>query len=79
MAVNDGYSIRVGDGHLVRCDAYQLAMLLVEIVYSLVSACPTVFVQVPQVGEFGQEGTWDVANLPVAEIGEDEEEDWCGQ
>ena len=73
MAVDNGDSIRVGNGDLVRRDPNQFAVLCVCFVYSQVPATQTALVQIPKVGELGQERSGDILDGPIPHVREDEE------
>lgn len=74
MAVDNGNGIRIGNGDLVRRDPDQLAVLCVCLVDGQVSATQTALVQIPEVGELGQERSGDVLDRPIPHVREDEEE-----
>ena len=79
MAVNNGDRIRVCDRNLVRLDANEFAVLCVCIVDGHVTTAETALVQIPEVGELGEERTGDILNGPVAHVREDEEQQRQGQ
>lgn len=74
VAIDNGNSIRVGNGDLVRRDPHQFAVLCVCFVDGQVSATQTALVQIPEVCELGQERSGDILNRPIAHVREDEEE-----
>nr|POF12806.1 hypothetical protein CFP56_09957 [Quercus suber] len=74
VAVDDGDRIRVSDGDLIRGDAHQRAVLLMQLMHGEVTTTSTTFVHVPEVGELGQKRSRDVLNLVVAEVWEKEVE-----
>ncbi|CAG8505958.1 6179_t:CDS:2, partial [Scutellospora calospora] len=60
MAIDYGDRIRVCDRDLVRLDADEFAVLRVGIVDSQITAAAATLVQVPEVGELGEEWTGDI-------------------
>lgn len=60
VTVDDWDSIRVRNGNLVRLDSDQFAVLCVGLVDGHVSAAKTALVQIPEIGELGQERSGNI-------------------
>ena len=73
MAVDNGDRIRVCDWDLVRLDADEFAVFCVCIVDGHITTTEAALVQIPEVGELGEERSRDILNGPVAHVREDEE------
>jgi len=60
-------------------DSDEFAVLRVGIVDSQITAAAATLVQIPEVGELGEERTGDILYGPVAHVREDEEQHGQGQ
>lgn len=84
MAVDDRDGIGVCNRNLVRLDSHKFAIFRMCFMNGQVAAAEATLVQIPQVGELGQERTGDVLDGPVTKIRQDEEQHrqsqqcpWC--
>lgn len=79
MAVDNRDGIGVCNRNLVRLDSHKFAIFRMCFMNGQVAAAEATLVQIPQVGELGQERTGDVLDRPVTKIRQDEEQHWQSQ
>lgn len=67
---------RIRDGYLIRLDTDKLAILLMQLVNGHIPSAEPTFVEIPEVGELGEEGTGYILDLVVPQVGQYKVEHW---